>query len=128
MDPRLDDRARANEAARLSAAARDEADDLRKRIAELQEQVEILEDDRTDRDAWAVRICTEHKIYDALPGVADEFDAIAARLSAYRREMATLVEFAGKAVRARDEALDELERLHRPDGDVSDRIVGERED
>lgn len=53
---------RANEAARLSAAARDEADDLRKTIEGLREQVGIVEDARTDRDLWAINLIAQHGI------------------------------------------------------------------
>lgn len=39
---------RANEAARLSAEARDQADDLRRQIGELREQIGTVESDRLD--------------------------------------------------------------------------------
>lgn len=45
---RAADRKRANEAARLSAAARDEADDLRRTIADLHEKIAIVEEGRMD--------------------------------------------------------------------------------
>jgi uncharacterized protein (DUF3084 family) len=75
-----EERDRANEAARLSAEARDQADDLRTEIGELGEQIEILEQDRTSRDAWAVNLCTELGLYSHPYEVAHEFEAIAARL------------------------------------------------
>ena len=104
-------RARANEAARLSAAARDHADDLRKKIADQSEQIADLERDRLDRDAWAVRVATEHNLYDLPLDVDDEYGAIAARLEAYRTEMAIQVEFGAKAVRMRDQLFHEVEQL-----------------
>jgi len=75
-----EERDRADEAARLSAEARDQADDLRTEIGKLGEQIEILEQDRTSRDAWAVNLCTELDLYKHPYEVASEFEAIAARL------------------------------------------------
>lgn len=68
---------RANEAARLSAEARDDADHLRKQIADLQEQVKIVEEDRTRHDAWAVRVCHQHGI--DLDRQVDDLDGAIAR-------------------------------------------------
>jgi hypothetical protein len=50
---------RANEAARLSAQARDQADDLRAQIGRLQEQIEIVESDRTELQTEVERLTQE---------------------------------------------------------------------
>src|SRR6185369_10383264 len=51
---------RANEAARLSAEARDRSDDLAATIEPLREQIRDLEGERLDRDAWACNIAATH--------------------------------------------------------------------
>jgi chromosome segregation ATPase len=106
-----EERERANEAARLSAEARDAADDLRKTIGDLAEAIADLERQRMDRDAWAVRVCTEHKLY-ALPlEVEEEFGAIDAAFGAYRRDMAAYREFGDKSVVERERAITERDAL-----------------
>lgn len=68
--------ARANEAARLSADARDEVADRNRTIADLRERVGNLEQDRLDRDAWAVNLAAKHHAgYCEQPG-DDPFEAI----------------------------------------------------
>lgn len=106
-----EERKRANKAARLSAEARDAADDLRTRIANQAETIADLECQRMDRDSWAVRVCTEHNLYELPLNVEDEFAAIDAALTAACRDLATEAEFADKAVRVREEALAEVEQL-----------------
>lgn len=64
---------RANEAARLSAQARDDADSLRAVIGALREQLEIVESDRTDFDAWTVKVAIKH----GLPDEPETRDTIA---------------------------------------------------
>lgn len=69
--------ARANEAARLSAAARDEVADRDKVIADLRERVSIVEESRMDLAAWAVRFATKyHASYREHSGGMDPFEAI----------------------------------------------------
>ena len=63
---------RANEAARLSADARDRADDLARQIEKLKEKLAIVEDDRTSRDAWAVNLGLRYDLSEDL----DPYDAI----------------------------------------------------
>jgi hypothetical protein len=53
------ERERANEAARLSAEARDQADELRKGLEDLRDFASILERDRTERDDWVMRVAEE---------------------------------------------------------------------
>lgn len=68
--------ARANEAARLSADARDDVADRDKAIAELHDRIAGLEQDRLDRDAWAVNLAAKHHAgYRERPG-SDPFEAI----------------------------------------------------
>lgn len=64
---------RANEAARLSAAARDDADHLRRELAHLQDHVADVERDRLDTDAWAVNLVAEL----GLPHDGEPFEMIA---------------------------------------------------
>lgn len=52
--------ARANEAARLSAEARDEVADRDKTIADLNERIAVLEQGRLNLDAWAVDLAAKH--------------------------------------------------------------------
>ena len=63
---------RANEAARLSAAARGRADDLARQIEKLQEKLAAVDDDRTSRDAWAVNLGLRYDLSEDL----DPYDAI----------------------------------------------------
>lgn len=100
---------RANEAARLSAQARDDADALNVVIADLREQVDIVEGDRLANDAWAVNVIVEHDIGNVIEHQAgDEFAAIAKYIRAVRTDNATLAEFGDRAVESRDWAFDQL--------------------
>lgn len=101
---------RANEAARLSADARDQADDLRREIERLNERVAIVESDRSAWDAWAFRVVetdgqdarvaigkrlaeSEHMLKDwqsALKLRADELEETRAKLAAARSEVEEL--------------------------------------
>lgn len=74
---------RANEAARLSAEARDQADDLRRQIEALNEHVSIVEGDRTDNDRWAVNLVVEFDLDP--PAKLDPYDAIARGLREWRQ-------------------------------------------
>lgn len=97
--------ARANEAARLSADARDEVADRDKTIADLRQQVEIVERDRLDRDAWAVNLAyLHHAGYRECPGV-DPFKAIEEALS----DVAELLRLNDDSANTRDRAMDRLE-------------------
>jgi hypothetical protein len=58
--------ARANEAARLSADARDQVADLARHIDGLKGQIEVLEDDRTDRTV------KDHRLVEWLADTVDE--------------------------------------------------------
>jgi len=107
------ERERANEAARLSAEARDQADDLRTEIGTLREQIEILEQDRLERDAWAVNLCTELDLYKHPYEVANEFGAIAARLRGCERMAAEHHAEFKQFERLRDEAIAEAEEVIR---------------
>jgi hypothetical protein len=70
-------KARANEAARLSAAARDEVADRDKTIADLRLQVAIVDESRQDLATWAVRFAMKyHASYREHGGGMDPFEAI----------------------------------------------------
>ncbi len=86
--------ARANEAARLSADARDDAEARDEVIADLREQLGIVEGDRLNVMAWVVNTSIEFGLGDDpalwLPDIAaymrEQRDAIAARLDDTQRE------------------------------------------
>jgi len=101
--------ARANEAARLSAAARDEADDLRKTIEDLREQIGIVQDARTERDLWAVNLIAEHGIDCELPG--DPFAAIAWYIGELKDTVATYRHLADSSIATREQAWRRLEEV-----------------
>lgn len=97
---------RANEAARLSADARDVADAHLKTIADLREQVGIIEADRLAYDAWALKVIAEHEIeYD----MGDPLPVIAAFIRAVRKDNATLAGLVDRVVEAREYYYRQLE-------------------
>lgn len=106
---------RANEAARLSAEARDRADDLNGVIDGLREQLDVVERDRLDYDNWALNVLVEHRLtYD--PG--DLTTPIAAYLRELTAERDRLGDKANQLVQAhderraeRDEARSEVKRV-----------------
>ena len=88
--------ARANDAARLSAEARDETDSWRKDFATLKEFCGTLERDRTERDGWTLETAARHGLtagwedpWGALPGlyplIGRLLDQQRARVAAYER-------------------------------------------
>lgn len=97
--------ARANEAARLSADARDEAEALNKVIADLRERVEIVEQDRMDLAAWAVNLATKHHADYRERGGIDPFKAIEEALA----DVALLRRLNDDSANTRDRAMDTLE-------------------
>lgn len=99
---------RANEAARLSAQARDDADALNKVIADLQEHIAIVEGDRTDTDVWALNVIAEHGI-EHEPG--DLLAAIATYIRECKDAIATYRHVADKSIEAREQYAQEAERL-----------------
>jgi chromosome segregation ATPase len=99
---------RANEAARLSADALDVAEDLRRQIAALRKQVEIVQRDRLDQDNAALNILVEHSIEYTLD---DLFGPIAEYIRAVRADNATLAEYGDKAVEGREFLAREVVRL-----------------
>ena len=87
------ERERANEAARLSAEARDQADELRKGLEDLRDFASILERDRTERDDWVTRVAEEFGLsagYDdpwgAVPALYYEIEKHMARVKTERDE------------------------------------------
>lgn len=99
--------ARANEAARLSAAARDEADDLRKTIEDLREQIGVVEDARTDRDLWAINLIAEHQIDCELAG--DTYAAVARYIHDQKDALAEYRHVVDMSIATREQALRRLE-------------------
>ena len=100
--------ARANEAARLSANARDDAEALNGVIAELREQIGIVEGDRTTTDAWAVNLAYQHHAgYRLDTASVDPYVAITECLA----DRETLREFADKAVAGREFYARQVDRL-----------------
>jgi len=93
---------RANEAARLSADARDQAEDLRRQIEGLNEQVAIVEGDRTNNDRWAVNLVARFDLDP--PGVKDPYDAIARGLREWRQHVLDAEAKLEAMVRTRAEA------------------------
>ena len=117
---------RANEAARLSAAAQDEADDLRKTIADLREQIGIVEDARTERDLWVVNLLAEHHIECAL--AEDPYVAIARHIVDLKDTVAEYRHLADKSIATREAAMRKLEAIWailagEPDDDADDVVA-----
>jgi hypothetical protein len=104
-----EDTARANEAARLSADARDHAYDLRAELAELRERTRNVEHDRDVITAWALRLLDEHGV--EVPLAADIYQAIAKYIRALKDDIATYRHAEDRAVQAREEYAREAERL-----------------
>lgn len=98
--------ARANEAARLSADARDEVADRDKEIARLHEQLGIVEESRQDLAAWAVKFAMKyHAGYREHDGGMDPFEAIEEALA----DVAELRRLNDDSANTRDRAMDRLE-------------------
>lgn len=72
--------ARANEAARLSADARDDAEARDAVIADLREHIGIVEGDRMSYDAWALNVLAEH-------GLSYTLDDLLLPIAQYLREL-----------------------------------------
>jgi hypothetical protein len=104
-----EDTARANEAARLSADARDHVYDLRAELAELRERTRNVEHDRDVITAWALRLLDEHGV--EVPLAADIYQAIAKYIRALKDDIATYRHAEDRAVQAREEYALEAERL-----------------
>jgi len=85
---------RANEAARLSADARDRADDLARQIEKLQEQVAAVESDRTSRDAWAVRVGIRYDLsyeLDPYEAISRHLQKVVAQRNDYMADLAAKI-------------------------------------
>lgn len=108
-------RVRANEAARLSAEARDRNDDQDKVIADLREQVSIVDSDRLTYDAWALNVLTEHgltyDIADLRTPIADYLRALTAERDRLGEHAQHLVNRCAEFRTERDEARAELVKL-----------------
>lgn len=113
-------RERANEAARLSADARDRADDLAKTIEQLREQVAIVEDDRTAVDAWVVNVAMEHGLPD---DPATHLDTIARYLReevAARKDLSHYATILERDRSDRDKWTIDLAKRHGLNKDIDD--------
>jgi phage-related tail protein len=96
--------ARANEAARLSAAARDGVADRDKEIARLREQVGIVEESRQDLAAWAVKFAMKyHASYREHDGGMDPFEAIEEALAASGAALTSIAAVADRRIVTHDE-------------------------
>lgn len=99
---------RANEAARLSADARDDAEARDTVIADLREQVAIVEGDRTATWAWAVNVVTEYGIEHQL---GEEFPAIARYIRDLKEDIATYRHVTDSSINAREFYARKVERV-----------------
>lgn len=107
--------ARANEAARLSADARDDAEAKDAVIANLREQLGIVEGDRLNNDNWALNVLAEHNLGynldDLLTPIAEYLRALTAERDRLGNYANALVQKFGEVRDERDEARAEVVRL-----------------